>query len=146
MGTPQSWVTDAAAILRVRAVEERPQRILEWFRAKGEHLDTKVRFQVLEVLKGTRPSAVVEFDGSLTDGDDPNDGSVPYKWVRRGGRGGNCFAYGYKKGGEYLLFLRTSRTSNGELTPYWATMAATNEQLFGPGDKWLAWVREHLKG
>lgn len=104
--------------------------------------DTTVTFGVLEVLKGTPPATVVAFEGRLTDGDDPNDRPVPYDWVRPGGRSGRCFAYVYKKGGEYLLFLRTRK---GELTPYWATMAATNEELSGRDDKWLAWVRVHLK-
>jgi hypothetical protein len=148
MGTPESWITGAEAILRVRALEERRQGVLSQLldrapSTRNEQLDTKVRFEVIEALKGMQPATVVEFEGMLGDGDDPNDRSVPYDRVRPGGRTGRCFAYGYKKGGEYLLFLRTR---NGELTPYWATMAATNEQLFGPDDKWVAWVREHLKG
>jgi len=149
MGTPQSWVKEAEAILRARALEEqRPWTVQQWLwdlapsTRHYEQFDTKVTFKVLEVLKGTPPATVMAFEGMLTDGDNPNDRSVPYDWVRSAGRTGRCFAYSYKKGGEYLLLLHTRK---GELTPYWATMAATNEQLFGRDDKWLAWVREHLK-
>jgi hypothetical protein len=32
----------------------------------------------------------------------------------------------------------------GILTPYWAPLLPTNEQLHGPDDPWLAWVRTRV--
>jgi hypothetical protein len=149
MGTPVTWVRDADVIARVRASEEvgtrRPgnvAQVLEMLRASGRNFLTTVRFEVLEVLKGERIAAPLAFEGELLDRDDPNDRPAPYNFVRPLGRSGNCFAFHYKQGGEYLLLLRSR---NGSLTPYWATLGATNEQLFGSDDKWLTWVRERIR-
>ena len=61
---------------------------------------TQVRFTVLDVLKGGLPSSIVEFNGRLTDRDDPNEHPVPYSFIRPAGRGGNCFALIYRAGAE----------------------------------------------
>ena len=82
-----------------------------------------------------------ELEGELTEENDPNDRPAPYDFVRPDGRSGNCYAFHYKRGAEYLLLCRIR---NGALTPHWASLGATNEQLFGPDDSWLAWVREQL--
>jgi hypothetical protein len=149
MGTPTTWLRDSEAIVRVRALEElgnrrqgSPQQLRDMGRATGREFDTKIRFQVLEVLKGNGVGRLLEFEGMFTDRDDRNDGPVPYTFVRNQGRGGNCFAYTYKQGLEYLLILGAR---NGGLTPYWQTLAATNEQLSDANDQWLAWVRAQLQ-
>jgi len=85
---------------------------------------------------------MITVEGELTDRDDPNDRPASYGFVRPLGRGGDCFARYYRRGGEFLMFCRVT---NGRLNPYWASLGATNEQLFGPDDKWLAWVRREIK-
>ena len=62
--------------------------------------------------------------------------------VRPGGRGGECFARSYQRDGEYLLFLKKV---DGKLTPYWAALRATNEQITGAHDEWVTWVRRQLE-
>jgi hypothetical protein len=42
----------------------------------------------------------------------------------------------------YLLLIPRV---NGAPTPYYAALGATNEQLFGADDRWLAWVREQIR-
>jgi hypothetical protein len=148
MGTPVRWVRDSEVILRVRAVEEHGTRIRgiqelrAWHDATGRQFGTTVQFEVLEVLKGQASVDAIELEGELTERDDPNDRPAPYDFVRPGGRSGNCFAFHYKKGAEYLLLCRIR---DGSLTPHWATLGATNEQLFGSDDRWLGWVRQELK-
>lgn len=110
---------------------------------------TQVVFEVLEVLKGEVPTSALHFNGVLSDADDANDKAVPYSFVRPGGRHGNCFALGYRPGAEYLLLLRSSsaalESAPGALTPYWAPLGATNEQLTGGAtDPWLVWVRQQI--
>jgi hypothetical protein len=111
---------------------------------------TQVRFTVLELLKGRLSSSTIEFNGALTDRDDPNDRPVPYDFIRPEGRRGNCFALTYRAGAEYLLLLRGSDRPSyaqpSELTPYWAPLSPTNEQLFDSArDAWLVWVRQELR-
>ncbi len=90
----------------------------------------------------------LEISGVLSEQDDPNDRPAPYDFVRRSGRRGNCFALDYRRGAEYLLFLtrgfRPSSARRDDFTPYWAPLAATNEQLFGTDDPWVIWVRKSL--
>jgi hypothetical protein len=109
---------------------------------------TQVQFAILEVLKGSPIGSTIEFNGRLGGRDDPNDHPVPYTFVRPGGRSGNCFALEYRMDGEYLLLLaRDSHAAYAQpnrLTPYWVPLAATNEQVFGPDDLWLAWVKKQL--
>lgn len=149
MGTPATWVSDSEVILRVRAVEELGVRIRgslqerrAWHNATDRQFGTTVKFEVLEVLKGQTPGDALELEGELTAQDDPNDRPVPYNFVRPGGRSGNCYAFYYRQGAEYLLLCRIR---NGSLTPHWASLGATNEQLFGPDDKWLGWIRQELR-
>jgi hypothetical protein len=111
---------------------------------------TQVRFAILELLKGRLSFSTIEFNGSLTDRDDRNDRPVPYDFIRPGGRGGNCFALTYRAGAEYLLLLRRGEhpayAQPNELTPYWALLSPTNEQLFdGASDVWLVWVTQELR-
>lgn len=101
-----------------------------------------IRFKVEEVLKGEALPATLAIGGALMEVDDFNDHPAPYKIVRPGGRRGGCIAATYKKGAEYLLFLKKEM---GQLTPYWASLSPTNEQLRGPQDAWLTWVRAYLQ-
>lgn len=144
----QRLIGDAEVIARVRAegLSSTPGR-------GGSILagsPTRVRFAILELLKGRLSSSMIDFDGSLTNRDDRNDRPVPYDFVRPGGRGGNCFALAYRAGAEYLLLLRRGEHSPdpqpSELTPYWAPLSPTNEQLFdGASDAWFVWVRKELR-
>jgi hypothetical protein len=97
-----------------------------------------ITFDILEVLKGS-PVFSFTVRGRVVQEPRFNDGPVPYDITRRGG--GSCFASSYEVGGEYLLLLKDAK---GKLTPYWASLAATNEQLRGQDDPWLQWVRRQL--
>lgn len=142
-----SLVRDAEVIVRVRA-----EGLSSTLGVAGSLADsrTQFRFAILELLKGRLPSATIEFNGSLMDGDDRNDRPVPYDFVRPGGRHGNCFALTYRAGAEYLLLLRRAQHPSyaqaNELTPYWAPLSPTNEQLFGgANDAWFVWVSQELR-
>lgn len=106
-----------------------------------------MKFAVLELLKGRLSSPTIEFTGALSERDDPNDRAVPYDFIRPGGRSGNCYAREYRVGAEYLLLLRRGehKWQPKELTPSWAPVSPTNEQLFGSAsDPWFVWVSEQL--
>ena len=101
-----------------------------------------IRFKVNEVVKGQDLPQELVINGYLTDFDDFNDRPIPYDLVRPGGRHGNCTAYEYKRGAEFLLFLKKSE---GKLSPYWDALSPTNEQLHSNTDPWISWVKERLK-
>jgi hypothetical protein len=105
----------------------------------GSH---RVEFAVQEILKGTDVPGRFVVPGTISVQDDFNDHAVPYSIVRPEGRWGSCFATKYRLNATYLLFLRRSE---GSLTPYWSAFAPTNEQIRGPDDPWLRWVREYLE-
>jgi hypothetical protein len=141
--SPQQLVSRAEIIVRARA--EGPSA------SPGRRDDvltdtaTQVRFSILEVLKGSLAAGTIEFNGTLIERDDPNDRPVPYDFIRPGGRSGNCFALAYREGAQYLLLLRRLEPSNA-LTPYWAPLSPTNEQLSGgTDDAWLGWVAGRLR-
>lgn len=123
-----SLVASADAIVRATAVE--------FVENQG------VEFHVEEVLKGKAVPTTFIFTGSLSQKDDFNDRPLPYDFVRPGGRGGACYAYEYKQGAQFLLFIKQQKD---KLTPYWIPLAPTNEQLLSDNDPWLVWVRGHLK-
>ena len=113
-------------------------------------VDLHKRFGQLEVLKGVLPGESLRVSGILSDDDDLNEKSVPYSFVRPGGRHGNCFAMQYRVGAEYLLLLRPKNEPGapvpGPLTPYWAPLSPANEQLAGGAvDPWVAWVRARAR-
>jgi hypothetical protein len=99
------------------------------------------RFLILEQLKGETHLFDLSVSGTLTAHPDFNDQSVPCGMVRPDGRGGGCFAESYQQGGEYLVFLKTQ---DGMLTPYWAALSVTNEQIRGADDPWVTWVRQQI--
>jgi len=148
---PNELVKSAEVIVRVRVRGIGPKpgvsdvAVVPPFAARYV---TQVDAAVLEVLKGAFPAQTITFDGYEEERDDPNDRPVPYNFVRPGGRAGMCFALGYRQGAEYLLLLKRTSAPSAQgdlLTPYWSPVAPTNEQLFGPQDPWLRWVREELE-
>jgi len=132
----------AGADVIVRAVAVTYHGHYEGKEPAGEEvIPPLVEFKVLEVLKGEDVPELLHAPGQLIGVDDFNPPTMPLHSIRPTGRGGSCYAYYYKKGGEFLLVLRKK---GSELTPYWASMAATNQQLRGADDPWLHWVRQQL--
>jgi hypothetical protein len=103
---------------------------------------TWVHFTVLEVIDSgaMQIPASIRVSGQLSDSADFNTLPVPFRWVRRDGQRGSCFAYSYQKGGEFLLLLQG--TTVDSLNPYWSALTPTNEQVRGNNDPWVRWVRE----
>jgi hypothetical protein len=109
---------------------------------------TYVSFTVREVLEGTPPADTLVFMGGLDDRDSfrPEDeDDVPYQSFYRWYGGGDCIAATYRPGAEYLLLLGR-RGDEAVLDPYWALLAPTTEQVRGPDDPWVRWVRKTLGG
>ena len=134
---PASMAKYASVVLRVRADSTSPSVGRPPFLPQS-----LVFFTVLEVIDSGSvavPTSLA-FDGRLTDKPDFNTGTVPYRWVRPDGLSGACFAYSYQRGGEFLLLLTGSTLK--ALTPYWAALQPTNDQVRGATDPWIAWVRE----
>jgi hypothetical protein len=134
-------VENAEVIVRVQAGEyvDEPKGDLRYL---NEPSDATINFKVREVLKGDFVSSEIILNGYLSDANDFNEGKVPYDFVRRGGRGGSCSAYEYKRGAEFLLFLKKK---GGKYTVRWYALAPTNEQLRSADDEWIIWVRNYLK-
>jgi hypothetical protein len=110
---------------------------------------SQIEFRILAVLKGTFPSERITFNGRFVLRDEPNQGLVPYAAVRHSGDS-SCFAVDHRQRAEYLLFLkRASHPAYAQpdrLTPYWAPLTPSNEQVFGAGDPWEQWVRGGSSG
>jgi len=104
--------------------------------------DSRIRFKVLEVVRGKAPADLV-LPGVLVDVDDFNDQVAPYNFVRPDGRRGSCFASSYRSGGQFLLMLK--KRGDGEFTADWYPLAPVNEQLHSVNDPWLLWVRKQAK-
>ena len=133
---PRYLVSDADVIVRARV-----WRLTDAPTAPSPPwADTSIRLGVVEVLKG-EVQFTVDVSGTLANHADMNDLPAPYVMVRPGGRIGGCFARSYQRDGEYLLLLKKVL---GKLTPYWASLGATNEQITGADDPWVAWVRQQL--
>ena len=124
---------EADAVVRARAAGTDSLQ----FRPGDRHHPVVV-LEVLEVIGGDSVPPSLKVYGWLTDADDFNRAPVPYPAVRPAGQRGSCFAEEYRRGGEFLLLL-TWRA--GQLTPYWAALAPTNEQIRGRADPWVSWVR-----
>lgn len=106
---------------------------------------TAVAFDVVEVLKGDAVPNPLVIAGSLSEHDDFNADPVPYIHGRTDGQAGPCFANTYRKGAEFLFIL--NRTDGRRFSPYFRfPLMPVNEQLHGPDDPWLAWVRANLHG
>jgi hypothetical protein len=103
----------------------------------GNGSGPQVTFEVVRVLKGVSPGDRFDLVGSLKYLG-PNEQSAPYPFARPGAQRGTCFAYDYRLGGTFLLFLK-----NGN--PYWSAVRPTNEEVRGKSDKWLQWVEARTK-
>ena len=104
----------------------------------------RVRVEVLEIIKGDRQLKSLVVPGRLVDHDDFNDHAPPYRVVRPSGRTGTCYTDEYRAGAEYLLALKRTPDSMGWTTK-WYALGPVNEQLTGPDDSWLRWVRANTK-
>jgi len=133
--TPQELVHSADAIYHVRAGDQALDPPSS-SRMPQPWPNARVTFRVLSVLKGARRS-MIQLPANLVPKPDPNDRPVPYDFVRPGGRRGNCYAVTFRRGQDYLLFLKSG-------TPYWSPLAPTTEQVIGTNDPWLIWVRQEL--
>jgi hypothetical protein len=140
--TTTAMVENAEVIVRVEAGEyvKKPKGDI---RALNEPDNATINFKVKETLKGDSVPSEIILNGYLSDADDFNETEVPYNFVRPGGRGGSCSAYEYKKGAEFLLFLKKV---GEKYTVRWYALAPTNEQLHSSDDEWITWVRNYLKG
>ena len=136
-GYARSWVIDADVIVRARVWRTTDAPAAS---SAVRPAETSIRLGVVEVLKG-EPQYTVSVTGTLSERPDMNDLPVPYAMVRPGGRQGACAAQNYQREGEYLLLLKKV---DGKLTPYWSALGATNEQITGADDSWVAWVRQQL--
>jgi hypothetical protein len=136
--TPEKLVEQADVI--VRATADSYDKAPEGFLPRMGVAGTTVKFKVIETLKGELTEPLLIY-GYLTDEDDYNELPIPYTFVRRGGRAGNCFADSYKKGADFLLFLKKGK---GKLMLYWKALAPVNEQIRPTDDEWLYWVKKQL--
>lgn len=104
-------------------------------------------FRVDEVLRGREIPDTLRFSGVLEERDSfrpEGENRIPYLSYYRWRGGGDCGAYTYQTGGQFLLLLgRTHHT--GDFDPYWALLAPTNEQIRGAADPWAGWVRRVIK-
>ena len=136
----QRTVQRADAIVRARA-------LLELRRPDADSVrriepSTRVRFQVLEVIWGANLPTEFEVAGTLDGGDEFNPDTVPYLEPRSSALTGMCFSYRYRAGGEYALLLH--REQDGSYSPDWEPLQPVNEQVRGPNDPWLVWLRAEM--
>ena len=141
LSTAQELTIGAEWIVRATAVEYVRRPSNPGIYTSGQP-DSIVSFRVDEVLKGTGVPKALAIAGYLSEVDDFNDHAAPYHFVRRGGRGGSCFANSYRHGAPHLLMLR--KDSAGNYTPYWAALDPVNEQLRSENDDWITWVRNQV--
>jgi hypothetical protein len=136
----RSIVRTSEVVVRAVAVGSATGRTLKRFDA-----DT-LAFEVREVLKGSGVPDTIRFYGAVADWDDFQEGPVPYLSHRLRYSEGDCINAFYRIGAEYLLLLgrQPGNPRLAGLTPYWQLLAPTNEQLRGPDDPWLKWVRLQL--
>ena len=105
-------------------------------------LGAGITLQVLEVLKGSYNRPFVTVAGQIRNYRCDPGRRPPYEQIDCMGRVpgcGDCFARGYKDGAQYLLLLKGG-------TPYWAPLSPTNEEISGPDDPWVVWVKRQLAG
>lgn len=101
----------------------------------------EVEFKIEEVLRGKDLPATIVLNGNLSRKNDYNDMPVPYTFVRKNGRSGSCFANTYRKGGQFLLFLRKAASGyTSNISP----LGPSNEQVRGEEDPWVWWTRVEI--
>jgi hypothetical protein len=135
-------VREADAIVRATAEDYAPAPSNPGSR-EGFEPDSRVRFKVLEVVRGKMPKDHLVLPGVLVDADDFNDHAPPYTLVRPDGRRVSCSAISYRSGGQFLLMLK--KRNDGVFTVNWYALAPVNEQLHSADDPWLLWVRKQAK-
>lgn len=124
-------VREAEVILRARAMAPEP-----WWRTSPG----QVVLRVGEVLKGSYERPFISVIGQLGEYRADPGRRPPYQQIDCVGRVpgcANCFAQRYREGAEYLFLLK-------EGTPYWAPLSPTNEEVSGPSDPWVRWVRRQV--
>ena len=102
----------------------------------------RITLRVLEVLKGSYDRPFVTVPGQIRDYRSDPGRRPPYEQIDCVGRApgcAGCFAQSYKDGAQYLLLLKGG-------TPYWAPLSPTNEEVSGPHDPWVVWVKRQLTG
>jgi hypothetical protein len=102
--------------------------------------DSKIRFHILEVIRGQGLTGEIVLPGFLSNDDDFNDHASPYQFVRPNGRAGSCYANTYRRDAQFLLLLK--KGAGGEYTVNWYALGPVNEQLRSEDDPWLLWVRQ----
>jgi len=132
-------IRGADAIVRVVATEYKTPPSDPTKMTTGAH-ESRIRFSVLEVVRGLGIEKELILPGYLSDRDDFNDQAPPYSFVRPNGRSGSCFANTYRTGAQFLLMLK--KTNNGDYTVNWYALGPVNEQLRSENDPWLLWVRQ----
>ena len=100
--------------------------------------EAEVEFKIEEILRGKDLPKTITLSGYLSDRNDYNEMPVPYTLVRKNGRSGSCFANTYRRGAQFLLFLR--KTEDG-YTSNISPLGPSNEQLRGSEDAWIWWAR-----
>ena len=108
--------------------------------------ESTIEFKVEETIWGAEVPSTIVLHGYLTETDDFNDVPLPYRFVRRGGRSGSCFANSYKQGAQFLLFVQRDahNASTSGYTTNISALGPTNEQIRGAEDPWLKWVKAYL--
>jgi hypothetical protein len=139
--SPEDVVRNADAIVRAAAVGYAVPPQNGTPHTTGEP-DSRVRFKIAEVIKGTDVPSTINLPGYLVDRDDFNEGKIPHTFVRPEGRLGSCFANSYRIGAEFLLMLKQR---DGAYTVNWYALGPVNEQLRSADDPWLVWVREQTR-
>lgn len=132
--------SDAIVLATAESYAVPPKDSRSW---NGFIPDSRIRFKIVETIRGKLSADHLVLPGILVQADDFNDRSSPYDLVRPEGRHGNCFAVSYRAGGQFLLMLKKKR--DGELTVYWYALGPINEQLHSLNDPWLLWVRKQVK-
>jgi hypothetical protein len=140
VGIPLEMVAQSDLIVRVTALDYAAPPANANLRTSGVP-DSKVRFRIEEIVKGSYSTKEIVLSGYLSGSDDWNDRPVPYDFVRPGGRSGSCFANTYRVGGQFLLVLKRNLT---DLTVNWYALGPVNEQLRSENDPWLLWVRQQV--
>jgi hypothetical protein len=119
--------TRTASSCSVVSLPGTPVTAQDWVRAAS----------VIVRVRAATDHAVVPPPGSGGFG---ADGKYPVPYSMSGD-GVSCNSDFYKPGAEYLLIL--FRTSSGAYSAR-SALAPLNEQLHGPDDPWLRWVREEV--
>ena len=126
-------IRDSDAIVRAQVVASEP---------RGRTDPGRITLRVVEVLKGSYDRPFVTVTGQIRGYPSDPARRPPYEQIDCVGRVpgcANCFAQSYKDGARYLLLLKGG-------TPYWAPLSPTNEEVSGPDDPWVVWVKRQLAG